>query len=57
MVGRGDETAARADMHETEHEPLLERLRNLAWPTAEPGQAERAFERFRARLDTDDPES
>jgi hypothetical protein len=57
MVGRGDDTAARAATDETEHEPLLERLRDLAWPTAEPGQAERAFERFRATLETDDPES
>lgn len=33
------------------HEALVERLRRLEWPTAQPGQAQRAFERFQAALE------
>jgi hypothetical protein len=51
MSGRGDSTP-RADADdetvETGHEELVERLRSLEWPKPEPGEAERAFERFRS---------
>ena len=48
--GRGEE-AARADVDEGANEALVERLRRLNWPESEPGQAERAFEHFKARIE------
>jgi len=53
MPGRGDE-AARADAEEIEHQVLVERLRRLQWPKPEPGQAERAFERFKSETEDED---
>jgi hypothetical protein len=54
--GRGEQ-APRADTENAAHETLVERLRTLRWPTAEPGQAERAFERFKSAIERSDDEA
>ena len=49
--GRGEDRARAGSEDEAAHEALVERLRRLEWPKPEPGQAERAFERFKSAIE------